>query len=157
MVGSSNWTVRNLTGDWRCLRYLQSATLAPLTVSVRGKKAITLLFAWLSFGFPQIRFYLTISNSTSEHSDDSQLVYLCESVCEYWEGDCCSGWVSWEMLVTYNNDNYPLSAVICFEAVAIFHLSHHTFPLLLTSPPACESGRCEWSLRGCSKLFVATF
>lgn len=45
---------------------------------LKEKKAITLLF---TSGFPQIRFYLGISKSTAEHSDNSQLFCLCVSVC----------------------------------------------------------------------------
>lgn len=48
---------------------------------LKDKKGITLLFAWLSSGFPQIQFYLGISKSTAEHSDNSQLFCLCVSVC----------------------------------------------------------------------------
>lgn len=156
MVESSNWTVRNLTDDWRCLRYLRSAALAPLTLSVKGKEGITLLFVWLSFGFPLIWFYLSMSNSTSEHWWEPISLLVCESVCASIEGGSMSifGDVSniSEEWVHIWHDSFPLSAV-----VAICQLSHHAFLILLTSPSPCGSGRCERSLRGRRKLFVATF
>lgn len=161
MVRSSNWTVRN---GWLMMPQVVSECHFSATgCQLKEKKELLCCLPDFPLDFPRFSFILA-----SQRAQQSTLIIanysVCVWVCVVLRWGRCNRWASRGMLLTYlrsTDEPWQLpttqcSDLFCCCSKAILHPSHHTFLVLLISPPAYESGGCERGLRGRSQLFVAT-